>query len=164
MRQILIWTMMLCVPILGFAQYRDQPGETKNIDEYLRSSARTLGFPTNVGSLLDPSRMHWSHSYSMAYATSSNGSVMQGVFTTDLVYELSRPLTLMFRLGYMHEPYNSYLPEGMSNQGQVFGGAGLTYRPTRNMVFHLEFQQLPASSITYRSPYSSYYHPWGYSR
>jgi len=164
MRRLLIWALICGIPVLAFAQFRNQPANSQTVDQYLRTPQTSLGFPTNVGSLLDPSRMHWSNSYSMSYATSSQGSVMQGVFTTDMIYELSRPLTLMFRLGYMHEPLNTYLPNGMAPQGQVFGGAGIQYRPTKNMVFQFEFQQIPASTISYQSPYSTSVYPWGYAR
>lgn len=164
MQRLLIWIIILILPMVGLAQFRNQPTHSQTMDEYLRTPEHSLGFPTNVGTLLDPSRMHWQHSYSMAYASSSNGSVMQGAFATNLVYELSRPLTLMFRLGYLHEPYNSFLPDGMTQQGQFFGGAGLQYQPTKNMLFRFEFHRIPASSITYQSPYSSSVHPWGYVR
>ena len=164
MRTIVTFLLLIIVPILGIAQYRHQPSNNPSLDEYLRAPDHNLGFPSNVGTLLDPSRMHWSHSLSSAYATSNGGSVLQGAFTTSMIYELSRPITLMFRLGYMNEPYNTYRPAGMENQGQLFGGFGLQYRPFRNTVFQFEFQQIPASSITYQSPYSNSVHPWGYTR
>ena len=164
MKRLLIWIVICTMPVLAFAQFRNQPAHEQTVDQYLRNPQNSLGFPTNVGSLLDPSRMHWQHSYSMAYATTGQGSVMQGTFTTDMIYELSRPLTLMFRLGYIHEPLNTYLPSGMAPQGQVFGGAGLVYRPTKNMVFQLEFQRIPGSTISYQSPFNRSAYPWGYAR
>lgn len=164
MQKTVIFLLLLIVPIVGMAQFRDQPSNSPSLDSYLRSPEHSLGFPSNVGTLLDPSRMHWSHSFSTAYATSSDGSVLQGAFTSTMIYELSRPITLMFRLGYLNEPYNTYRPAGMENQGQLFGGFGLQYRPTRNTVFQFEFQQIPASSITYQSPYSNSVYPWRYTR
>jgi hypothetical protein len=152
------------MPILGFAQFRNQESNTHPIEQYLRTPQNGLGFPTNIGSLLDASRMQWHYGYSMAYASSNQGSVMQGAFTTDMIYNLSRPITLMFRLGYLHEPYNTYLPEGMAPQGQFFGGAGITYQPTKNMVFQFEFQHIPASTIAYQSPFYRSAQPWGYNQ
>ncbi len=164
MRTTVICLLLVIVPILGIAQFRQQPTNNTSLDEYLRAPNHNLGFPSNVGTLLDPSRMHWSHSFSSAYATSNGGSILQGAFTTSMIYELSRPITLMFRMGYLKEAYNTYRPTGMANQGQLFGGFGLQYRPTRNTVFRFEFQQIPASNIAYQSPYSNSVHPWGYTR
>jgi hypothetical protein len=162
MWRFLIWMLIICLPIAGLAQFRNQDSNTHPIEQYLHTPENSLGFPTNVGSLLDPSRMHMSYGYSMAYASSNQGSIMQGAFTTDMIYDLSRPITLMFRLGYLHEPYNTYLPDGMTSQGQVFGGAGLTYRPTKDIVFQFEFQHIPGSILTYQSPFYHPVSPWGY--
>jgi len=162
MSRFLVWILIVSLPVAGFAQFRNQESSTHPIEQYLRNPEHSLGFPTNVGSLLDPSRIQMHYGYSMAYASSNQGSIMQGAFTTDMIYNLSRPITLMFRLGYLHEPYNTFLPDGMASQGQVFGGAGLTYQPTKNMVFQFEFQHIPGSILNYQSPFNRSMSPWGY--
>ena len=160
MRTIRTWfpaVLVLIIPLIAWSQIENSTAPT-GFSDYLRSEGsyglglKTLGF-------LDPSRMTFSHSYSMSYVSSGNQSLAQGLFMETIGYRLSKPLTLTLNLGYLHQPYSSYDPGGggFFSSDAFVGGAALTWRPRNNMLLRIEVANFPS--------YPGYgYYPNGWMR
>jgi hypothetical protein len=55
-------------------------------------------------SLLDPSRLHMTQSYSLMYSNSKAGSSSLAMYFNSIEYQVSNPLTVRFNIGYLHQP------------------------------------------------------------
>ncbi|HDH58279.1 MAG TPA: hypothetical protein ENF16_06685 [Bacteroidetes bacterium] len=142
----------LIIPLLAWSQSDDTSVSSK-FSEYLRSGTNT-GLGIQSFGLLDPSRMTFSTSYSMSYFSSGGEGVMRNLFMETIGYRLSDPVSLTFNLGYLHQPYSSYGPDGVFQEGSFVGGAALTWRPAKNMFLRLEV-------ANYGAPYGYNYYPYG---
>ncbi len=138
----MIIVALFLVPCIACSQTESGNTSTK-VSEYLRSGDN-FGLGINTLGFLDPSRLSLSHSYTMTYMTSGNESITRGLFMETIGYRLSKPVTLTFNLGYLHQPYSSYGPDGLSQSGTFVGGAALTWRPSDNMFFHFEVANFPS--------------------
>ena len=133
--------LLLIIPVVVWSQTENGYYETR-VSDYLRSGSgnglgiKPLGF-------LDPSRMTFSHSYSMSYFSSGSDGIAQGLFMETIGYRLSNPLTLTLNLGYLHQPYSSLDQGGAYQTDSFVGGAALTWRPKNNMFLHIEFRNYP---------------------
>lgn len=150
-----VWMCMMIgimAPLLAWSQ-DEGSSVPANFTNYLRSGSdyglgiRPLGF-------LDPSRMTFSHSYTMSYMSTGGEGVMRGLFMESIGYRLSDPVSLTLNLGYLHQPYSSYGPDGVFQSGQFVGGAALTWRPRKDMFLRFEV-------ANYGSPYGYDYYPYG---
>jgi hypothetical protein len=155
MKRVSITILVLTVAVTALAQYRD---------EYTPSiRSRFLGPNKNVMGLFDPARMQMSQSYSIAFASSGDNSVMQGLYLNNIRYRLSNPLILNLQLGLLHQPYSTYQgAEGMPSS--FVGGVGLDYRPSKNFLMSVSVQCNNSGNGLY--PYGYYpphsYSPFGY--
>lgn len=148
---IKIVALGICIlaPLLTYPQDDEN---NMRFNDYLRSGG---GYGLGLSSLglLDPSRMSFSHSYSMTYATSRGESVMRGLFMESIGYRLSIPIFLTLNLGYLHQPYSTFDTGGLNRNGAFIGGAALDWRPAKNMFLHFEVANYPS--------YGGYgYHPY----
>ena len=128
------------------AQYSNVPpaGDT---NDYLRGQS-AIGLKSLRG-LLDPSRMHMSHSLSFGYASAGGQGVTQGLYVNRLDYQILKPLWITTHLGYRFQPSGPAEWNPANNGTQFVGGADLNWRPSSSTSFHLSF---------YRGMYpSSYY-------
>jgi hypothetical protein len=141
--------VLLIVPVSALAGTGDQG---LGVNNYLRSGGVTqLGM--NPLGFLNPSRMTFNTSYSMAYATSGNNSLMQGLFMETIGYRLSNPLSLTLNLGFQHTPYSTVGPDGLTRSARFVGGAALNWRPTENMFLHFEVANYPSYGSYGYNPY-----------
>ncbi len=119
----------------------------------LSTPASSVGF-----SLLDPSRLRISHSYSMSYMSGSGYSSSVGLYMSTLEYQFAKPLSIRVGLGYLHQPLGF---TGVSGpDGAFLPSVRLDWRPTDNMRFIIDYRTLPTSldpnygyGYGYRSPY-----------
>jgi hypothetical protein len=149
LKKIVIVGICIAAPLLAWSQSTEN---NMRFNDYLRSGGGYgLGL-SNLG-LLDPSRMSFTHSYSMTYATSDGESVMRGLFMESIGYKISNPLFLTLNLGYLHQPYSTFDTGGLNRNGAFIGGAALDWRPAKNMFLHFEVANYPS--------YGGYgYHPY----
>lgn len=90
-------------------------------------------------SLLDGSRITWSHSYSVSFFSGGNSSGSLGMLNSSMLYEISPELTLALNLGVLH------------NAGAVFGdgeygaeflpGFRLDWHPSEKFFMSVSFQR-----------------------
>jgi len=97
------------------------------------SPTRTLG--------LDPLRLSVNHTISMGYSSFSGGSLMQSLYATNIAYKLSNPLTLSIMLGAQNNLLN-FSGEPL-NYNLLIGGFALDYRPSKDILFRMEFSRNP---------------------
>ena len=134
--------LMLSLPLLTWSQTENGVLDTR-VSDYLRSGD---GFNLGIqpSGLFDPSRMSFTHSYSMNYFSSGGAALAQGLFMETIRYRLSNPVTLTLNLGYLHQPYSTFdSGVGPSQSGEFLGGASLTWRPADNMFLHIELANYP---------------------
>lgn len=107
-------------------------------------------------SLIDLSRVKWSHSYSVSFFSGGNYSGSMGVFRTDMFYELSSKLSLSLNLGIAHNT-GAIWGDG-SSDASLLPGFQLDYHPSDKFRMSLGVQTYSG----YFSPY--YYRPayWDY--
>lgn len=123
----------------------------------------------NTGkSLLDPSRFTFHHmvSFGMSSSSQSSGLKSQGLYTTMMTYQISRPLTLDLNFSLpLFSSYNSSQNLNMQNLQSLDyfknmpWDATLTWQPRENFAV-----QLSISKNYYMYPYydSPFYSPFGY--
>lgn len=101
-------------------------------------------------SLIDPSRLHMTQSYSLMYSSSRTGSTSLAMYFNSIEYQFSNPLTVRFNIGYLHQPGAILKNSGAgSRMGQIIPGLSLTYRPSENFLFRFDYQQVPSLNNSY---------------
>lgn len=100
-------------------------------------------------SLLDGSRVTWSHSYSVSFFSGGNSSGSLGMLNSSMLYEISPELTLALNLGVLH---NAGAVFGSGEYGAEFlPGFRLDWRPSEKFFMSVSFQKVVGSP--YGSPY-----------
>ena len=133
--------ILLLFTTLAVTQFKSQPEA--------RSSAGEALIRPDDGSLLfgwfDPSRLTIHNSYSISYTTSGGKGYSLGALTSNIGYQLSNSLSAQFDVSLLHSPFNN-LGGNFANDisGIYLTRAELNYRPSKNLLFQIQYQQLPA--------------------
>lgn len=127
---------------LAFGQFKAQGESRPNITESIIKS--------DDGGLLfgwfDPNRLTMRHSFSLSYQTFGGQGFSLGTYTNSLMYKFSDPLNLQVDVTAMHSPFNSLGKQFQNDLSGIFvSRAELNYRPSENMLFQIQYRQLPAS-------------------
>ena len=112
----------------------------------------------NAFSLLDISRINWSHSYSVAFFSGGGSSGSIGLLSTTMNYEISSKLHLAVNLGLLHNP-RALWNRDTDGQASLLPGFRLDYRPSENVMMSLSVQRVAGYSPYSYSRYGRYYHP-----
>jgi hypothetical protein len=123
----------------GLAQYRSSY-QGQGTSEYLRTSSSSIGLSSLRG-LLDPSRMHMSHSVSFATVMSGGKSASEGLYVNRLDYQLSSKLWATTQLGYRYRPGSASEWNPAGDSGDFVGGMDLNWSPTTNSNFRLSISR-----------------------
>lgn len=103
-------------------------------------------------SLIDPSRLHMTQSYSLMYSSSKAGSSSMAMYFNSIEYQVSNPLTVRFDIGYLHQPGAILKNSGTGARGgQIIPGLSLTYRPSDSFLFRFDYRQIPVWNNNYSS-------------
>ena len=126
---VTVSVVVLLLTLSGFAQdieraRLEQPTATNSI------GVKPVESPF---SLIDVSRIKWSHSYSVSYFSGSGQSGSVGLATTSMFYEFSPSLSLQVNLGIAHNP--GALWGDRNSEATILPGFRLDYHPSEN--FHL---------------------------
>ncbi|MCB2229754.1 hypothetical protein KQH82_03490 [bacterium] len=103
-------------------------------------------------SLIDFSRIKWSHSYSVSYFSGSGNSGSVGLASTSMFYEFSPKLSLQVNLGILHDP--GALWGDANNSATILPGFRLDYHPSDKFHMSIGVQRYDGRS---------YYGPYGYT-
>ena len=90
-------------------------------------------------SLIDLSRVKWSHSYSVSFFSGGNNSGSVGLLNTNIFYEFSSKLSLALNIGIAHNPGN-FWGDG-STDATVLPSFQLDYHPSNNFRISIGLQQ-----------------------
>ena len=149
MRKLFCLTALVISIISGLAigQMVDQAEIQSVKKDYLGLNPVSKPF-----SLIDLSRLQFSHSYSFSYFSGSGRSGSVGLYTGSIFYELSRSLSLDFRLGIAHDP-GALFGSSLNSDAAFYPAVSLDYHPSRSFRFSIGFESYPGF---YRSPYYRY--------
>lgn len=121
--------------VTGFSQNLSKEQKDQN---FLGLSPKSPSF-----SLLDPSRLKMTQSYTISYFSSKSDRGSLGLYTNTIQYQLSKPLTVWVGLSYLHQPLNWLKSQNISTQGRILPNFMLEYKPNSNFYFLVKFSTLP---------------------
>ncbi len=152
MKKALVILLVIAFASTAWGQLADEA----MIEDVSRSTALGIKPAISPFSLIDLSRVKWSHSYSVGFFSGGNSSGSAGLFNTNMFYELSSKLSLSVNLGISH---NTGAIWGNGESDATFlPGFNLDYHPSEKFQMSIGFQRYGG----YVSPY--YYRPgfWDY--
>jgi hypothetical protein len=125
---------------LSFAQFKGSANLKPSVSE---SIIRPDGGGWLFG-LIDPNKLSMHHSFSLSYSSFGQRGLSMGVYTNSLLYRFSSDLDFQADVSLMHSPYNTFGQQFQKDFSGVFlSRAELNYRPSNNMLFSLQYRQLP---------------------
>ena len=138
-RKNVIFIIILVLGLLAahpaMAQYSDQA----EMEKITTSDGLGLRPSSTPFSLLDLSRIKWSHSYSVAYFSGGGTSSSLGVMNSQMFYEFSRKLSLTLNLGVAHNPSSFW---GNGDTDAIFlPGFHLDYHPSDKFHMSITYQR-----------------------
>ena len=142
MKKLIFVTVLLVVSsTILLCQFKSRP-------EYLPSVTESLIRQDDGGLLFgwfDPSRLVMHNSYTLSYTTSGGKGYSLGTLTSSLEYQISNPLSVQFDVSLMHSPFNNIGGRFANDVSGIYlSRAELNYRPSKNMLFQIQYRQLPA--------------------
>lgn len=145
MNKLIIIVTILLFSISVSAQLADQ-AEVENVNSNKGIGLNPASTPF---SLIDISRVKWSHSYSVSFFSGGNSTSSLGLWNTSMFYEFSKNVSLTLNLGVAHDANSLF--GGESNYSKILPGFLLDYHPSRNFNLRVGFQS-----------YSGYYPYYDY--
>lgn len=146
MKKVLIIIFILSLSISAMGQFVDEA-------ELVQSTkANSLGqSPVDRPfSLLDLSRIQWSHSYSLSFFSGNGNSGSVGILNTTMFYEFSNKLSLAVNVGIAHNA-GAIWGDG-NNSATILPGFLLDYHPSKNFRISVGMQTFNGGYY----PYSNY--------
>ena len=144
MRSKLVILGILLAVGTAFGQFKPKTESSPSADGSLvRSDDSGLMF-----GWFDPSRLTMRNSVSMSYTSFAGKGISLGTFTNSLQYQFSEAWSLQTDISLVNSPFNSFGDKFSKDiSGLYLSRAALTYRPSDNTLFQVQFQQLPAASL-----------------
>ena len=121
----------------AFAQI-ESPAKSESDKDLLGVKSNAKSF-----SLLDPSKLRMSHSYTLSYFSSERSSGSFGVYTNVLEYKFSNPLTLTLSLNYLHQPLSVFHKDDLRVKDAILPNFQLRYRPNDSFSFTINVLTYP---------------------
>ena len=144
------------VVLLSIGSLAAQQADVASLKESTANARTGLGVnpASNPFSLLDLSRITWSHSYSVAFFSGGGSSGSAGLWNTTMNYDISSRLHLAVNLGVLHSP-GALWGNGDSN-ADFLPGFRLDYQPSKNVLMSISFQKVVGYSPYYNGRYRRY--------
>lgn len=134
-KSVLLSLLLLCAT----AAVADTAATPSAVPAPTNSSLSLQGAP-NPFSLLDLSRIRWSHSYSISYFSGGSSSGSAGLLNSTMFYDISRSLSLSVNIGVLH---NSGSIWGDSkNDATILPGFRLDYHPSEKFRMSIAVQRV----------------------
>jgi hypothetical protein len=141
---------------LSMAQLSDKADLTSVKQDYLGLKPASKPF-----SIIDLTKLSWSHSYSLGYFSGGGVSGSMGLYTGLLFYEISPSLSLGLKLGIAHNP-SAVFDRSASSETAFLPGLSLDYRPSNNFRLSIGIDSYMGNTL---NPYQSYQNlPWRHNR
>lgn len=148
MKKLILILILAALPAALLAQYKSQTKPVSLVSllnapqQFGRAAANILG--------LDASRLRMYQSYQMNFMSLGGEGVTQGVYLNTMVYDFKFPLQVAVQWGMAHQPFASQNAAFLQN-GLFLSAAQLRYQPSKNLLFQLNYSQVP-----------NRYNPYGY--
>lgn len=127
-------------------------GTTGTSGSSVLSSAR----PRPVFSLLDPSRLHMTQSYSLSYMSGVGQGKMIGMYINQIDYEFAKPLRVSFAIAYLHQPQGLWGARTQISGNKLLPSFRLDWQPSRNLRFILNYETRSPYQLYSNSPFGRY--------
>ncbi len=147
MNKSLMVAVLMLLPLTVSAQFKDRLDGPSLQGIVLNPG---LGINTS-GPFLDPSRMSWSQSVEMGYASGGGGSVGTGLYMSQLDYQLGATMDLRLQLGVHSLFHNSVVP-GATGENLV-GGAEFRWQPSEHFEMRLGISRGMAPAQSWGMPW-----------
>lgn len=118
------------------AQFSDKA----SLDRITRDNALGTRPAASPFSLIDLSRVRWSHSYSVTYFSGGGRSASLGIWNTTMLYEISSKLSLALNLGAAHNPGGLWT--GADHDAMFLPGFHLDFHPSAKFRMSVTFQRV----------------------
>jgi hypothetical protein len=105
-------------------------------------------------SLIDLSRVKWSHSYSVAFFSGGGSSGSVGLYSGSIFYEFTHSLSMTLNLNILHNP-GSFVSSSNSD-ASFYPAVNLDYHPSKNFRLSVGFISYPAVNYDPYYPYRLY--------
>lgn len=148
MKKILVLYILLVFVYSSFGQSADKA----KINEINRTNTFGVKPAVTPFSLLDLSRIRWSHSYSVSFFSGGYGSSSVGLLNSTMMYDISPKISLSLNLSIAHNP-SALWGNGNSNSS-FLPGFLLDYHPSNKFRMTVGMQYYN----NYNSPY--YFRPY----
>jgi len=145
MKKILILLMILSVTTV-----QAQLVDNAIIENTQSTTSHNLKPAVTPFSLLDFSKITWSHSYSVSFFSGGNGSNSLGVWNTSMFYEVSSKLSLALNVGIAHDPGSIW--GDANSSADILPGFMLDYHPSKNFNVQISMQSYRGTN-NYYNPY-----------
>lgn len=151
--------LVIFIFLLATATASAQLTETAEINEIASKPSYGLKPAVSSFSLLDFSRIKWSHSYSVTYFSGGGSNNTTGLLNTGMFYEFSSKLSLAVNIGISH---NAGAIWGDANSNpEVLPSFRLDYKPSDN--FHISVGMETYRGYLTPYDYNGFYYPYGRS-
>ncbi|MFH1374213.1 MAG: hypothetical protein ABII79_10495 [bacterium] len=136
--------ILIILAILGLgATVLAQSSERAQLETLTRANSLGVKPVASPFSLLDFSRMQWSHRYSVSYFSGGYGSGSLGMLNSMMLYELSSSFTLGVNLNVAHGISGAW--RDSNSDISVFPGVWLDYHPSDKVHMSVGVQRYPGS-------------------
>ncbi len=143
---------LILILLLSAVTTQAQLIENASIDQVRSSSSHTLKPASTPFSLLDFSRIKWSHSYSVNYFSGGTTSNSLGIWNTSMFYEISSKLSLALNVGVAHDPTAMW--GDANNKTDILPSFMLDYHPSENFKVSISMHSYRGNDY-YGNPYYS---------
>ena len=106
-------------------------------------------------SLIDFSKLKWTHSYSISFFSGGGESGSNGLYMSNIFYEFSSKLSMNLKLGIAHDP-GSIFDRRSGQSADFLPGIQLNYHPSPNFTFSAGFDTYPQNLYNRYNP--NYYY------
>ena len=120
------------------------------------STALSGSRPRPVFSLLDPSRLHMTQSYSLSYMSGAGQGKMIGMYINQIDYEFAKPLRVSFAIAYLHQPQGLWGARTQISGNKLLPSFRLDWQPSRNFRFILNYETRSPYQLYSGSPFGRY--------
>jgi hypothetical protein len=142
---------------LSVAQFKTQQTPSQNTGFSSIQSNSLFGW-------IDPNKFSMRHSFSINYATAGRTNLSVSQYTNSMQYIFSDLISARADVSMMYSPYATGFRGQSSFSGIYLNRAQVDFHPWENVLFQIQYRQLPLGSYYY-NPFSlsgSYYsHPFG---
>jgi hypothetical protein len=146
-----ITAMFLAVSVA--AQFSDRA----DLNRINRDNAMGVKPAASPFSLIDLSKVRWSHSYSVAYFSGGGRSGSLGMWNSAMLYEISSKLSLAINLGVAHNPGGLW--SSADHDATFLPGFHLDFHPSAKFRMSVSFQRVMGYAAPYWPGYGYRYGP-----